>query len=828
MRPVFSLRSLGLLLLTVLALFANSADSAMRYRCLPDQPAWKSLEDGGRFYMLEGDLTKKQHCEIHVKLNEHYSPRWLTLKGIVQSTITSLSPHAGQAAASVVWRSSRSAGLALNAQGEALVQLYAHLPVRSEIQVQLADPTTFLAEETVETQFRTSLLFLLLSMGIVSALFARAMRDNMIGWYSGFTLAVAVFWAMLTGHAISPTELALRYPLFSQNLLLASYGFTLFFGLRFSIQFCNLAQISPRLYRCQLSLSLLILGLTLLGFVPALFPLVINYFNLVALLTLLVTFLPGLVCLARRDGRTGWLYLAGWSPVILTWVSLLLLSVPRMTGSPIWLDQLISHLQAAGFFPDWLRSPLSRQTALLAQACIFALAVASRTAKLRKKREQQALIDKATHLPNRACFLLRGNQILARHPQQQHALMMFEIADFSTINGTLGYESGDQVLYEAGQRLKQQLGKAVLLARVGNRQFAALLNEQPSENNLAILASSLSRKSFSVAGQPLDIRLRCAGAHNSRENTDLEVLMRQAEIALEAAKQGKQCARIYHPGLERDQLFQLSLFSAIRTAIAERQLTIFLQPKAFSQTGKISGAEVLLRWQHPEHGLISPNQFLPFAEKTGLIVELTRWMLAEALQLAKQWQEQGLDLYLSLNLSAADLADPNLPVYMAEFLINSRADPKLLTLEITESEVMQNPKLAVSSMRALNILGFKLSLDDFGTGNCTLAYLQDMPVSELKIDRSFVANAGHSKRGKMLLQSIITLAQTLSLHTVAEGVETAAEWEMLCEAGCDEIQGYLLAAPMSVTDFEAWLPTHQPFEKYLGTIVDHARTIIPA
>ena len=246
--------------------------------------------------------------------------------------------------------------------------------------------------------------------------------------------------------------------------------------------------------------------------------------------------------------------------------------------------------------------------------------------------------------------------------------------------------------------------------------------------------------------------------------------------------------------------------------MAQNQLQLYLQPKADCATGRITGAEVLLRWQHPEHGLVSPRDFLPFAEKSGLIVELTRWMMVQTMQLAKQWQKRGLDLKLSMNLSATDLADPNLPAYVSEYLMHSRANPQMLVLEITESEIMHDPKLAVQSMQALRTLGFQLALDDFGTGHATLAYLQDMPVSDIKIDRSFVINAGVNEKGRLLIEALTALAHTMGLRAVVEGVESDADWHMVVDAGCDEVQGYYVSPPLPIRKFEEWLIMNQPFQ----------------
>lgn len=808
MRVLALLRCLFLLLTAVLV---QAAGASMQYRCLPGAPHWQALPAQGQLRVLESDHAQQRRCDVYIKTASAQDTRWLTVGGLSQTSVESLPPRAGESAALLQTRSARSAAFSLNAQGEALLRLQVHLPIGGVLGVRLETPATFLARDSSYAQMRTSLLSLLLVFGLVAALFARALRDSTTAWYAGFTLALTLIWAMLTGHAISPTGLAISHPWLTQRLLLLAYVSALLCGLRFALQFCNLPKYTPRLNRALRGLAWLIVAIGMVGLLPGIYPYVILAMNPIAMAALLAMFVPGVVSLYFRDYRSATFYFLGWLPVILAWLGLLLKMSPGAPAYPDWIEQIALQLTDLGLLPDWLGGQHSRQIALLSQAMIFALALADRTARQRRRRERQALTDKTTGLPNRTHFLLQGNLRLAKAGQHARTLALFDIAEFNTVNETLGYENGDRALREIGQRLQQKLGKKVLLARVGGKQFAALLNEQPSESTLALLASGLGRQSLQIDTQSLDIRLRCAAAYYPNHGLDQEALLRRAEMALQAAKRANLTAQVYHQGLERDHRFQLSLISALRTAMEQDQLQLFLQPKAHSRSGQICGAEVLLRWQHPQHGLVSPQQFLPFAERSGLIVELTRWMLVAVLKLAKQWQEAGLNLQLSVNLSAADLADPSLPAYMADFLMHSRANPRLLTLEITESEVMRDPKLAVSSMQALRTLGFRLALDDFGTGNSALAYLQDMPVSEIKIDRSFVTHASQSSQGRVLIQAIVALAQTLGLHTVAEGVETAEQWQMLSAAGCDEIQGYLLAAPMPVAAFEPWLGKHQPF-----------------
>lgn len=808
------IRLLLTLTLSLLCLHSQAAalqTDRLSYRCEPGQPEWQPVPAGGRIRLLEADFALGKVCQVRVTAGAGNDDRWLVFNSLVQSQLSSLPGPAGEPAAPIVWLTAQSAALALPPGGAATAQLRMIMPIGGGFRTSLEAPGSFLDHSQFNNQIRSELLTLLFAMGIVSALFALALRDRTTGWYTGFTLAVAVVWSFVTGLGAGSSALAVNYPWLTLHGLLLSYGLGLFLGLRFAMSFNNIASHSPRLSAVLQGVGWGILGYTALGFVPGLYGTILSYYNLLALFVFICMLLPGIASLRERDYRTGLLFLAGWAPIVLAWTAVLLSYIHLQPGYPSWLGQLALNLHAWGLLPDWLSSPHVRPGALLLQAVIYSLALADRAARLRYSREKAAMTDKATGLANRASFLLRGQQRLSNDPQRQRTLVLLDINRFTAINETLGYDCGDAVLRETGRRLRRKLGAGVLLARVGGNQFAALLNDCATESPLQMLVLDIARQSLVIEGQRLDIQLSCGAACAPRHGQDIDLLMRRAEIALNAARQERQSALVYHAGLERDQRFQLSLLSALRTAMSDNQLQLYLQPKADSRTGRVTGAEVLLRWQHPEHGLVSPRDFLPFAEKSGMIVELTRWMMVQAMQLARHWQLRGLDLKLSLNLSASDLADANLPAYVSEYLMHSRANPQQLILEITESEIMHDPQLAVRSMQALRKLGFQLALDDFGTGHATLAYLQDMPVSDLKIDRSFVVNASQNEKGLRLIESIVALAHTMGLRTVVEGVETEADWHRVVDAGCDEVQGYYLSPPLPIPAFEAWMALNQPF-----------------
>ncbi|WP_269531601.1 bifunctional diguanylate cyclase/phosphodiesterase [Chitinimonas sp. BJYL2] len=797
-----------MLLLTLVGSHAADAlTGQVQYRCEPEGQR-HTLSKAAPFRIAESDWARGRRCVFEAQVPEGH---WLTLSAIAQSQVRVLNAPSGRPSADHVWRDSRSAAFAPREQARVQIELMVVLPIGSEIGIRIEPPSAFLARESFNSQFRSALLILLSAMGIVSFLFARALKDPAVGWYAGLTLAVTLVWAFLSGYAIEPSGLALSQPLLTLWLLLAAYGAGLFFSLQFALSFCRTDLYAPRLAKVLRWLAWGVLAYCVLGLVPGWYGPVVAYFNLLALIAFPAMLLPAAAAVLFGSRRSGLMFLIAWSPVILSWTGLLLYFVPVTPGYPEWLKLMAQGLRDIGLLPDWIAQAHTRQVALLAQAAIFAMALAYRIAQGRQAREHEAMTDKVTGLVNRAYFLLEGQRQLNAGGPQVKTLAVFDIADFAAINDTLGYESGDAVLRETAVRLRHRLGKGALLARVGGNEFAVLLSDGNDQIALQMLGSAISRQSLNIEDQTLDIRLRCGAALYPRHAPDIDVLMRRAELALQHAKQEKQSALLYRDALERDQRFQLSLLSALRTAVDERQLQLHLQPKIAIHSGMVTGAEVLLRWQHPELGLVAPRDFLPFAERTGLIVELTRWLLLESFKLARQWQLQGRELRLSVNLSASDLMDPNLPAHISEFLMHSQANARMLTLEITESEIVRDPQLALDSMQALRTMGFQLALDDFGTGNSALAYLQDMPVNEVKIDRSFVATAGKAERGRVLIAAIVALAKTLGLRTVAEGVEDIDDWHRVAAAGCDEIQGYLVSRPLRVDQFQEWLVLNQPF-----------------
>jgi EAL domain-containing protein (putative c-di-GMP-specific phosphodiesterase class I) len=285
---------------------------------------------------------------------------------------------------------------------------------------------------------------------------------------------------------------------------------------------------------------------------------------------------------------------------------------------------------------------------------------------------------------------------------------------------------------------------------------------------------------------------------------DADVLLSRAEIAMYAAKRSSNGPLMYTASIDAASAQTLSLLTELRQAVDGGQLRLFLQPKLKLDTGRVGGAEALVRWQHPSRGLVPPMEFIPFAEQTGFIRTLTMWVFEEA---ARHWialQAEGLALTLSINLSTRDLLDPDLPSKFDALLVKHRVPAEAFCLEITESAIMDDPQRALATLNRLSGLGFKLSIDDFGTGYSSLAYLKRLPVDELKIDKSFVLSMETDPDDAKIVRSTVDLAHNMGLTVVAEGVENAKVWDLLRELECDEAQGFHMGKPMPAGDFHAW------------------------
>ena len=421
--------------------------------------------------------------------------------------------------------------------------------------------------------------------------------------------------------------------------------------------------------------------------------------------------------------------------------------------------------------------------------------------------------DRLTGLPNRARFrdavqrLIDSEGAVSEMGRGALAVLMLDIDRFKHVNDVLGYAYGDLLLKAVAKRLTEQnLRTDDMVARLGGDEFAVLLVNSDAENALAV--ARRIAKSFEVPmafdDQMVDLSASFGIACWPGHAPDADTLLSHAEVAMYAAKSKATVMQLYDATLDSSSAQTLSLLSELRHAVDHGELRLFLQPKLSLASRRVVAAEALVRWQHPQRGLVPPMEFIPFAEQTGFVRHLTLWMIEEA---ARQWAGLQTDtgpVRIAVNLSTRDLLDLEFPARLDAILERHRLDASAFCLEITESAIMDDPQRAESTLNRLSERGFKLSIDDFGTGYSSLAYLKRLPVDELKIDKSFVMNMEKDDDDAKIVRSTIDLAHNLGLSVVAEGVENQLIWDKLRELHCDEAQGYFMSKPLPSDAFPAW------------------------
>jgi diguanylate cyclase (GGDEF)-like protein len=418
--------------------------------------------------------------------------------------------------------------------------------------------------------------------------------------------------------------------------------------------------------------------------------------------------------------------------------------------------------------------------------------------------------DGLTGLPNRAMFQERLNQAvkLARREGAALSVMLIDLDRFKTINDTLGHPVGDLALAEIGRRLAGVLRQSDSVARLGGDEFSILLPSGDVEH-----ASAVARKIIRalespiiVDGQSMDLGASIGIAHFPLHGEDGDALMRAADIAMYIAKKDKSGFAVFDPRNDEDRQSTLTLLGELRRAVENNELVLYYQPKLRIEDGKAAAVEALVRWQHPQKGMIPPAMFIPFAEQTGYISTITRWVITAALRQCGQWHRAGLSLRVSINASARDLRErEDLPAFLAEALRENGVPASLLCLEITETALMEDPEAAQATLKRLQNMGLRLSIDDYGIGHSSLAYLKQLAVNELKIDQAFVIGMEADRQNLAIVRSTIELGHNLGLSVVAEGVETEHELNELTRLGCDHAQGYWIGRPMAAAAFDAWI-----------------------
>ncbi len=438
-------------------------------------------------------------------------------------------------------------------------------------------------------------------------------------------------------------------------------------------------------------------------------------------------------------------------------------------------------------------------------------AIASREAEI----EQLAYYDSLSNLPNRTRLLRKFEQ----QDLQHHAMILMDVARLKIVNETLGFGTGDTLIVETSQRLQRALARhadaMTFLAKFSGGQFALFcanqLESEPESATKSLVEQIIHDIQLELntpvqcGNHSVDVNLVFGIALANSETKNLATLIRNAEVALYAAKEHSETSAWYSDAQEASRLGHLSLLSDLRSAIQNNELQMWLQPKIHLHDLRCYGFEALVRWQHPQRGFISPIEFIPFAERAGYISHVTNWMLQQAAQTLANWQSRYPHLSIAVNVSTNDLRDQQFPERVRQLIQQYQLRPENLQLELTESGIMENPDNAIPLLQTLRATGIGLSIDDFGTGHSSLAYLQKLPVSELKIDRSFVIDIDQQDSTQKLVRTIVEMGHGLGLHVIAEGIETQAERDTLNKLGCDSIQGYFASKPLHGNALEQWL-----------------------
>jgi diguanylate cyclase (GGDEF)-like protein len=432
--------------------------------------------------------------------------------------------------------------------------------------------------------------------------------------------------------------------------------------------------------------------------------------------------------------------------------------------------------------------------------------------RARREAEQRirhmAYYDQLTGLPNRASFREGLDKLLRDHGQSGEplAVITVKLDSLQEVNNTLGHQTGERVLCDVSARLRAALGEQRLLARLGSDQFALAVADGDVEHALRLARDILHAIATPVRIDAIEVEVAALAGialfPGHGETTDL--LLRRADVALVQAMESHGRVALYDRDRDPYQPERLALIAELRRAIEAGQLTVHYQPKVNMATGTLTGVEALVRWDHPRLGQLPPDRFIPLAEQTGSINALTRWVLREAMRQAYAWHRTGLDLSIAVNLSAKNLQNTELTDQLGRLLSSSGMPADKLVLEVTESAIMTDEPRVKDLLVRLSEQGVEIAIDDFGTGYSSFANLRRLPVSEIKIDKSFVLNMVSSEEDRMIVSSIVELGHNLGLSVVAEGVENDSTWDVLAGMHCDLAQGYYLSRPLPAAALLDW------------------------
>lgn len=439
----------------------------------------------------------------------------------------------------------------------------------------------------------------------------------------------------------------------------------------------------------------------------------------------------------------------------------------------------------------------------------------TQTATLENRISHESTHDRLTNLPNRVLFVDRLEQALqlAHSEGSKVGVLLLDLDGFKEINDTLGHHSGDRVLKSVAMRIRNAVSESVTVARMAGDEFALILPRLNKEEDEALTTAASIRTAleapYTLEGISLGLAASIGATVYPAHGRDAYTLMQRAETAMYWAKKEQRGYTLYSPERDKSNPHRLILLGELRQTIQRQELLLDYQPIVAAGDGRLQGVEALVRWQHERYGLLLPDEFIPFAERSGFIHEVTTWVLRNALRSVAAWQHAGLALYVSVNVTAASLLDPEFANTVAGMLASLELPRDTLILEMTETTLLTDQERALETIARLSELGVRTVIDDFGTGYSSLAYLRKLPVSGIKIDRSFVADMANDDGGEVLINAIVRLAHALKLHVTAEGVENDGIAARLPRLGCDALQGYAIARPMPAPRIAAWYARHK-------------------
>jgi len=427
----------------------------------------------------------------------------------------------------------------------------------------------------------------------------------------------------------------------------------------------------------------------------------------------------------------------------------------------------------------------------------------------RHTMQHQFMHDALTGLPNKRLLTSRSEQLFKLTVRQKKlcSLLIMDINDFKHVNDTLGHQIGDVVLRDVAERLGKSLRASDVLARLGGDEFAVILfnNNAKDAEKVALKLQQALNKPLEIKGSILSLEASIGISEFPTHGDTLDTLMRRADVAMYYAKQRGLKLAIYDVMQDKNSVERMSLLKELNHAIKSDGMELYYQPQVQMDGKRRLSVEALIRWNHPERGMVFPDQFIPLAEDSGLIIPMTWWVLETAIKQCVIWHKSGLPVNVSINISANFLQEENVVQRVADLILQYELPDNVFALEITENTLMDDPQQASKTLIEISKMNMDVSIDDFGTGYSSLAYLKHLEIDELKIDRSFVMGMSEYKNDSVIVQTVINMAHNMGLRVVAEGVERREDWDSLHAMGCDFIQGYFISRPKPVAEISEWL-----------------------